>query len=164
MKSMYDTILELPLFQGISSESLTTILDKAALHFEKKSQGEVIIQSGTTCNELTFIIEGNVEKTTQGKENSTFIASEPVSTPYVIEPCSLFGKQTVYRSTYTALSNVNVMSISKDYVVQILMKDEVFLFNFLNQICKHSQLLENKLWDMVNYSHSMVEGGLDEMS
>ena len=164
MKSMFNTILQLPLFQGISTRKLTTILDKAVLHFEKKAPGEMIAESGQVCDSLIFILQGNVEKVTQNHERSTYKVSEHLPAPYLIEPSSMFGMHTVYRSTYTTLTTVDIMTIGKDTVKDILLKDDVFRINYLNIVCRHSQQMEQKIWDLANYSHSMVEGGLEEMS
>ena len=109
-------------------------------------------------------MQGNVEKVTQSHGSSTYKVSEHLPAPYLIEPSSMFGMDTVYRSTYTTLTTVDIMTIGKDTVKDILLKDDVFRINYLNIVCWHSQQMEQKIWDMANYSHSMVEGGLEEMS
>ncbi len=49
---MYDTLLQLPLFQGLSRNELTTILGKIKLHFYKKKAEEIIAEKDTPCDEL----------------------------------------------------------------------------------------------------------------
>ena len=39
---MYDTLLLLPLFQGISERDFTKILEKVKFHFEKYAAGQYI--------------------------------------------------------------------------------------------------------------------------
>ena len=46
METMFDTLLQLPLFQGLCHEDFTSILDKVKLHFIKHKVGETIIESG----------------------------------------------------------------------------------------------------------------------
>ena len=43
METMFDTLLQLPLFQGLCHEDFTSILDKVKLHFIKHKVGETII-------------------------------------------------------------------------------------------------------------------------
>ena len=38
---MYDTLLQLPLFQGLAHEDFTNILGKVKLHFTKHKAGEI---------------------------------------------------------------------------------------------------------------------------
>ena len=45
---MYDTLLQLPLFQGLAHEDFTNILGKVKLHFTKHKAGETLVKKGTT--------------------------------------------------------------------------------------------------------------------
>ena len=52
METMFDTLLQLPLFQGLCHEDFTSILDKVKLHFikhkpEKLSLGMVVLVSNS---------------------------------------------------------------------------------------------------------------------
>ena len=147
MKSMFDTLLELPLFQGISTKSLTKILEKAKLHFEKREAGEAIVESGSRCDGLIFILRGEVEKTTVGMGESAYEDSEYFDAPYLPEPASVFGLTTTYRSTYIASTDVDTMSVSKVTIADVLMKDEIFRLNYLNTICRRMQSLEDSIWE-----------------
>ena len=46
MDSMFDTLLQLPLFQGLAQEDFTNILAKVKLHFTKHKKGEILVQAG----------------------------------------------------------------------------------------------------------------------
>ena len=60
METMFDTLLQLPLFQGLCHEDFTSILDKVKLHFIKHKVGETIIESGSPCKQLCFLLKGEV--------------------------------------------------------------------------------------------------------
>ncbi|KAA6332308.1 hypothetical protein EZS27_019165, partial [termite gut metagenome] len=47
---MYDTLLRLPLFQGICREDLTAIIEKVKLNFLKYEAGKQIVRSGERCD------------------------------------------------------------------------------------------------------------------
>ena len=148
MTTMFDKLLQLPLFQGISTDSLTTILDKVKLHFEKKFEGEVIVESGKSCDGLIFILHGEVEKTTIGMSENPYEVSEFMTAPYLIEPSSLFGMTTDYKSTYTACCDVDIMSVSKESLKEVLLKNDIFQLNYLNMLCRRYQNLESRIWTL----------------
>ena len=54
METMFDTLLQLPLFQGLCHEDFTSILDKVKLHFIKHKAGETIIKSGNPLPSFVF--------------------------------------------------------------------------------------------------------------
>ena len=46
METMFDTLLQLPLFQGLAQEDFTRILEKVKLHFTKYKPGELLLKEG----------------------------------------------------------------------------------------------------------------------
>ena len=101
METMFDTLLQLPLFQGLCHEDFTSILDKVKLHFIKNKAGETIIENGSPCKQLRFLLKGKVSIVTTSKEN-IYTVIEQMEAPYLIEPQSLFGMNTNYASSYIA--------------------------------------------------------------
>lgn len=146
MKTMFDTLLQLPLFQGLCQEDFTIILEKVKLHFTKHKAGETIIKSGKSCDQLLFILKGEVSMVTSSKEE-TFTFIEQMEAPYVIEPYSLFGMSTTYTSTYIACTEVHSVSISKTFVLNDLFKYEIFRLNYMNIISNRAQNQYARLWE-----------------
>ena len=58
MESMYDILLELPLFKGASYNRISEIVGKAKFHFLKYLPNEKIIEAGEPCTQLIFVIWG----------------------------------------------------------------------------------------------------------
>ena len=146
MESMFSTLLQLPLFQGLCQEDFTSILGKVKLHFTKHKHGEVIARGKDTCDKLIFLLKGEITVVTRS-ESESLIFLESYNEPYLIEPHSLFGLDTIYRSTYIARSEVNVLSIDKSYVIKELLKYEIFRINYINAISNRSQTLHKRLWE-----------------
>jgi CRP-like cAMP-binding protein len=144
--TMYDTLLQLPLLQGLGKNDLTNILAKVKFHFRKYEPGQAIVKQGSPCRELFFLINGDV-KATFADERYHFSIQEIFSNPLVIEPYSLFGMHTDYTATYEAHTAVDVICIDKSYVVDELNNYEIFRFNFLNLISNRAQVAYTKLWD-----------------
>lgn len=145
MDSMFDTLLQLPLFQGMTLDDLTMIVEKAKMHFEKRKQGELIEQAGTMCDHFTFILKGDVEVTTVSPDGM-YAFTEYFSSPYLIEPQSLFGLYTTYVSTVKAVGEVATVRIDKPTIAQVLFNYEIFRLNYQNILSGRAQNLQRRLW------------------
>lgn len=138
MDSMYEILKGLPLFHGASTERISDIVGKAKFHFLKYLSGERIIAAGDQCSHVKFVISGEVRSTIS---NSTekFKVSQTLQSPSVIAPEFLFGRATVYPCNVDALTDVGILQISKNDYINILNRDHVFLYNFLNILSMNAQ-------------------------
>ena len=130
MNTMFDTLLQLPLFQGLAQEDFTNILGKVKLSFTKHKAGEVIVKAGDTCSQLIFVLKGEISSCTSSA-NTSYSFTEYFQAPYVIEPQSLFGMSTSYVSAYTAQTETHTVSISKAFVMSELCNLEKRIGNFI---------------------------------
>lgn len=145
METMFDTLLQLPLFQGLAQEDFTCILEKVKLHFTKHKAGEVLLKEGTACNRLLFVLKGEVASSTSA-DDDFYCFTEYLPAPLLIEPQSLFGMNTCYVSTYRAHTEVHTVSICKTFVMEELFRYEIFRLNYMNVISNRAQTLQNRLW------------------
>ena len=148
METMYDTLLQLPLFQGLAHEDFTSILGKVKLHFTKHKAGEILVKKGTACVQLVFILNGEIASSTSSTDNS-YTFTEFFQAPYLIEPQSLFGMNTSYVSTHVAHTEVHTVTISKAFVMNDLFRYEIFRLNYMNIISNRAQTCYNRLWTEV---------------
>ena len=167
--TIYDTLLQLPLFQGLAKNDFTSILDKVKIHFLKRKAGDTVALGGEDCRELVFLLNGSlVSKTSDRDELYTFY--EAINAPFLIEPYSLFGWSTKYVSTYTALTACNLVTIEKAYLLSELNNYEIIRLNYLNILSNRAQNLHDRLWTNLPESlhdrivefillHSYVPGG-----
>ena len=146
MDTMFNTLLQLPLFQGLCHEDFTYILEKTKLHFTKHKSNEIIIESGSPCDKLTFLLSGIISMETTSKDG-LYSFVEYIDAPAVLEPQSLFGMQLDYTSTYTARTEVNTISICKSFILTGLMRFEIFRLNYMNIISNRAQSLTAKIWE-----------------
>lgn len=145
---MFDNLLELPLFQGLSQDDFTNILGKIKLHFQKFKQGETIAKSSASVADLIFILKGEVEMSTTPEHNSFTYIEKLGNGHYLIEPEALFGIHPYYKSTYTAVREVSIMSIEKRYLLTTLLNYDVFRINFLNSICSRAYMGYQTNWKL----------------
>ena len=138
MESMYDKLMELPLFQGVSRAQLSLLVEKTPFHFIKYEQGQQIIATNDVCTHIKFVITGDV-RIDMPSANKRIIVSETLSGPDVIGPDYLFGRNTFYPFSVTALNDCGILQILKSDFTNILMSDKIFLFNMLNVLSRNSQ-------------------------
>ena len=152
MDNMFDKLLHLPLFQGVSHERLSETVEKVPFHFLKFKRGEKIIDKGDECTHVRFIISGAVRMTYESR-NLKFSISHDLRAPEVIAPDYLFGLDTSYPFTLRAIENCGILQLSKNDYVEMLQRDKVFLYNILNYLSRNShaliasldELLQNEL-------------------
>lgn len=138
MNSMYQQLMQLPLFQGVSTEKITALVEKLPFHFLKFRNGEQVFAAGDPCTHIKFIVSGQVRlETPFSKLRITM--HQTVSNPHVLAAESLFGRDTAY--PYTAISDgaCGILQLRKSDYIKMITSDKVFLFNILNYLSSGSQ-------------------------
>lgn len=145
--TMYDTLLQIPPFQGMSKSELSAIIEKVKFNFMKFADKEVIFRQGERCDKLSFLLSGQLASETEAP-CKRFRLVETYDQPMIIEPHSLFGKNPCYKSTYTAQGEVALLTIDKRYFYSVLDKYEVFRMNFFNLLSNRAELLHHRIWSI----------------
>ena len=144
-QSMYNTLLQLPLFQGMSRMEVSEVVEKVKLHFLKfKAQKKIFVQ-GEQCDKLVFLLCGELISETTAP-CGTFSLIEILDRPQMLEPYSLFGKRPSYKATYTANGDVSLLTIDKQYIYSVLDKHEVFRMNLYNMLSYKVEQLHEHIW------------------
>lgn len=142
---MFNTLLQLPLLQGLAREDFTQILAKVKLSFSKYYPGDTIVHSGDSCCQLIYILKGKyATKTTSSDGNFSLI--EEWQSPTLLFPHSLFGMSTCYPASCMALEETHVVRISKSEMLNELFKYEIFRLNYMNILSNRAQTFQNKVW------------------
>lgn len=156
MDTMFDTLLQLPLFQGLGQEDLTHILGKVKFHFAKHKDHTLLAQSLTPCRQLLFLLKGEVTATTVSS-NGLYNVTEYFQAPYLIEPQSLFGMDTHYVATYHSCGEAHTVTIDKSFAMNELFKYDIFCLNYLNILSNRAQVLNRRVWNHNYHSISSEE-------
>lgn len=85
-----------------------------------------------------FVIGGKVRLSIRNSSDR-FIVSQTLEAPSVISPDFLFGRNTLFPASVTAIDTVSIMEIEKNDFISIIRSDEVCLFNYLNFISTNAQ-------------------------
>ena len=151
---MFELLMELPLFQGVTRERMAQTVGAAKFHFLKYPAGETVFTAGTPATHISFVLSGKV-RTTIVNSSGRFAVSSTITGPDVIAPAYLFGRITNYPCTVVAEETTSILQISKADYIKILYSDQVFMFNFLNYLSVNSQ----KALDGIL---ALTDGDLDE--
>lgn len=135
---MFEILMELPLFRGVTRERMAETVGMAKFHFLKYLPGETIVEAGSPCTHIKFIISGSVRSKIVNPDGR-FKVSQTLNAPDVISADYLFGRATNYPCTVTAIEPTGILQIAKSDYIKILNSDEVFMFNYLNLLSMNAQ-------------------------
>ena len=151
MANIYDKLLHLPLFQGVTHERLEEIIEKIPFHFLKFRRGDRIISRGDDCTHVRFVISGRVRVEYESRALK-FKISHELASPEVISPDYLFGLDTSYPFSVYACEECGILQVAKQDYITILHSDNVFLINILNYLSRNSQNQKSQLLNIENAS------------
>ena len=136
--SMYENLMTLPLFNGVSYTRISEIVGSTKLAFLKYLPGQDMISAGEPCTNMKFVLNGKVRMTITNETDRVRV-SQTLTAPAVISPDFLFGRNTLYPASAVAIDTVSVMQIEKNDLVPLLQSDEIFLYNYLNILSTNAQ-------------------------
>ena len=139
MASMYDLLMQLPVFQGVSVEQMTHILEVIPFDFHTYKVDDVILNGGDMCPGTTFLLSGRVRLETPVFNHRVRI-TQMFDAPYTFSLHHLFGAETRVHSKMTACSEkTGIMLLKKKDFLRILQENDVTLVNTLNMLCTRAQ-------------------------
>lgn len=130
---MFDTLLELPLFQGLSRDDLTRILESTHLTFSTLKRGATLFQQDDLCTGLTFVLDGELCQNTLSADR-TWSVDEQLDSRSVIGLDVLYGSTRTHRHTYKSLCSTRLMQMDKRTAGALIGYFEVFRLNVLNRL------------------------------
>lgn len=138
MSSMFDILVDLPLFRGVTHERIADTVGLAKFHFLRYNPGDTIANQGEDCIFLRFIISGKI-KISIANRDERLIVSETLEAPDVIAPDYLFGTNPKYPGSIVAVEPTSIVQIPKSDYIKILATDQIFLLNYVNYLSMNAQ-------------------------
>ena len=135
---LYDTLLNLPLFLGMSRADLLQIAGHTKFDFQKIEGGETLTEIGEPYHRLLFLLSGEVAVETMADDRGYRIV-ETIKAPEVFMIERLFGYDQHSPHHYVARNDCSLMSISKKEVLRLAKQYEIFHINLLNLISTQAQ-------------------------
>ena len=133
MQSMYEQIMDLVLFKGISREQVSELVEKNCVVFESFRAGGSIVTFGQEQTRVLFIVSGNARMTTVSADRRIAI-SQTISVGAVIGADALFGWEITATATIDALTDLSALVFDKEQYVRLLKSDDIYLLNYLNYL------------------------------
>ena len=144
---MIPTLVNNPLFRGITPEKLLADLEEISFHTRSYKKGEILARQGDVCNRL--IILTKVQTCALPIYYSgRLIKVEDITAPRAIAPLFLFGEQNRYPVEVTANEPTEVIELPKPSVLSLFRKNEKFLENYMNLSANYARTLSDKLFFM----------------
>ena len=151
MDRIYELLMGLPLFSGVTYDKMLEIIGSTKFHFLKYSVGDTFISEGEQCTHIKFIISGKARLTVSDYRHSMEVL-QTLTAPDVIAPEYIFGRSTSYPCSVTAMEPVGVLQIAKADYMKILNSDPIFLINYLNMLSMNAQKAVDGLLAIVSGS------------
>lgn len=144
-KTMYTTLLELPLFQGLGIDDITRIVEGMELDFNVVNEGRRLIAEDSPCTGLTFLLSGQLRVSTASADRSWHV-EELLDAPSVVGLDVLYGSRRTHRHSYVAHQRSRVMFVAKHGVGALIARFDVFRINVLNALTTQVERTRQPLW------------------
>lgn len=137
--SMYDQLMQLPVFQGVTADQMTHILEVTPFDFKTFRRDRVIIKGGDTCQGALFVMSGKVRLETP-LFSGRIKVTQVFTAPYVFSLHHLFGAERTLRSTlYSSTDKTGIMMLEKRHFLKLMQDNEIALVNTLNMLSTRAQ-------------------------
>lgn len=143
--SMMERLQLLPLFQGMAESDMNWVVEKLRFDFQKLPEGRYIVMQDDFCDNLIFLLNGEVCMETQNP-SETYRFLEKLMVPCVLQPEVLFGPRTRYTHSFRTTAETHLLKVNKQEFWAFLIDNEVFRLNFINMLSAKAQNAEKALW------------------
>lgn len=138
MATMYETIMDLPLFKGVGKDHVSQFLEKTDIRFQNYKAGDTIMLPGEIISDIRYVISGDVRCSAVNHIDGLRISCR-IGRGTVIGADRLFGIHTGIRQTLRAIGDVSVMMFSKEKYINLLNSDPIYQLNFFNFLSLRAQ-------------------------
>lgn len=138
-----DFLLGIHLFSGFENKELYTLLKKESL-IQSFTENEIIYLQNEKANTMDIILEGNIIiQNIDAKGNILSITS--LSQGDMLGGNLIFSKKNEYPMTIIAKTNVKLLKISKNTILDLSQVNKKFLINLLELFSDKALVLTTKI-------------------
>ena len=142
---LLDKLLQFPLFLGMSRDDLEIVAGHTRFGFLKLEAGKTVVKSGDNCNQLHFLINGNLRVRTYSDDYG-YSVEEQMQAPNILQLESVFGYYQRYTHDFIAQTDVNFITIDKEEVMRLTEDFLVFRLNIMNHFVTLTQKKMRQVW------------------
>jgi CRP/FNR family transcriptional regulator, dissimilatory nitrate respiration regulator len=140
----YSGLSDSPLFKGLTAADIEAVLAMVPFKVKKFRKGVLISQSGEPVNSLIIILSG-VVKGEMVDYAGRVIKIEDIPAPGALASAFMFGSNNRFPVNVIAVSDGELLLIEKSDFLNLLVKNNKILINFLDMISNRSQFLSGKI-------------------
>lgn len=140
----YNLLSKASFFKDLTEKEIEEILSVVPHRIRKFRSGSQVSQSGELVNSLMIVISG-VVKGEMVDYAGRVIKIEEITAPGAIASAFIFGKRNRFPVNVIAVSDTEILSIDKSQFLNLMMKNDKVLVNFLDMISNRSQFLSEKI-------------------
>lgn len=142
---MFTMLLTLPLFQGLSYDDVTRIVESTRLDFSTLTEGAILCRQDEPCTDLHIIIDGRLKARTASADRS-WAVEEEVTERSIVGLDVLYGRRRTHTSTFTALTTTRILSIDKRTMGALFRYFEVMQINAFNVLTSQIATRDRVMW------------------
>ena len=140
----YNHLSKASVFKNLTDKEIKEILSVVPHRIRKFQSGSQVSQSGEPVNSLMIVISG-VVKGEMVDYSGRVIKIEDISAPGALAPGFIFGNRNRFPVNVIAVSDSEILTIDKSQFLNLMMKNDKILVNFLDMISNRSQFLSEKI-------------------
>ena len=129
----------------MSKSELTQMIGQTKLHFQKFAKGKTIRQENDECDQLMFLIDGELDVITYA-DDRTYSVEEHFRAPYTLQLEHFFGLTQRHTRTFVAHTPCHFMSVGKNDVLKLTDDFIILRLNMLNILATTAQKAQRLPW------------------
>jgi CRP-like cAMP-binding protein len=138
------TLNNMNLFKNFTEEDFINLFKNIDYRISRYNKDSIIFIEGRECNTLNIILNGNVRIQKIDSFGKTLVVVDFTEGDTYGETL-LFGTPNIYPMTGICTMDTTVLYISKETVIYLCKKDDIFLIEFLKLLSEKSVTLSSKL-------------------
>lgn len=144
LEDFVEIAMKCPVFKGLNANEMESVLVDCDCSIRSYKKNEYVVYEGDECRHLRIVLTGTVKGEMIDFSGKT-IKIEDIYPPNPLAPAFLFGHQNVYPVNIVANEKTNLLTISKDSIIAMMLSDKRILINYLDFMSNRAQFLSRKL-------------------
>lgn len=144
MLDFFQILKHADLFKSLSSEEIHDLFSKNAYFLKDYKKNSVIHFQNEKCTTLDIILNGTIS--IQGIDaKGNYISISDFTSNHTIGENLIFAHENSYPMTVLSKTNVTILHLKKDLIIEICQTNATFLTNFLQSISDKTLILTDKI-------------------
>ena len=140
----YKKLSQTPVFKGLNDEETEEIFSVLPHRIKKFKAGSQIAQSGEQVTSLLIVASGTV-KGEMVDYAGRVIKIEDIAAPGTLAAAFIFGSKNRFPVTVVAVTDAEILILDKAEFLNLMVRNQRILLNFLDMISNRSQFLSEKI-------------------